>query len=42
MTPEEMELTFQFSPNIGKMKAYSLQYGGQAEKIPPLPPSAEE
>ena len=36
MTPEEMELTFQFNPKIGKMKAYSLQYGGQAEKIPPL------
>ena len=42
MTPEEMNLTFSFRPKIANMKAYSLQYGGQADKIPPMPPSAEE
>jgi hypothetical protein len=42
MTQEEMNLTFAFNPKIGKMKAFGMEYGGQAEKIPPLPPSAEE
>ncbi len=42
MTQDEMNLTFSFNPKRGKMKAYGLEYGGQADKSPPMPISAEE
>ena len=41
LTPEELELTFQFNPKIAEMPAYGLQYGGKA-KIPALPPIGDQ
>ena len=39
---EELDLTMAFSPNIGKLPAYGMEYGGQAPKIPPLPPIGDQ
>jgi hypothetical protein len=37
LTKEELDLTMAFNPNIGKMQAFSIKYGGQAAKISPMP-----
>lgn len=41
ITPDELRLTMAFNPNIGKMQAFGLKYGGRAEKIRPLMPRVE-
>lgn len=42
MTKEEMDLTFTFNPKIGQLPAFGMEYGGQAPKIPPLPPIGDQ
>ena len=42
LTKEELDLTFAFNPKIGQMPAFGMQYGGQAPKIPPLPPIGDQ
>ena len=41
-TQEELKLTFMFNPKIGKLPAYGMQHGGEAPKIPPLPPIGDQ
>ena len=41
-TQEELNLTMAFSPSIGKLPAFGMEYGGQAPKIPPLPPIGDQ
>ncbi len=41
-TQEELKLTFMFSPKIGELPAFGMEYGGAAPKIPPLPPIGDQ
>jgi hypothetical protein len=41
-TQEELNLTMAFRPKIGSLPAYGMQYGGQASRIPPLPPIGDQ
>jgi hypothetical protein len=37
LSKEELQLSLAFNPNIGSMPAFSVKYGGQATRIPPMP-----
>jgi hypothetical protein len=37
LSKEEMTLSMAFNPKIAQMPAFSVKYGGQAGKIPPMP-----
>jgi len=41
LTPEELQLTMAFNPDIGKMKAFGMKYPGPVEKIRPMMPRVE-
>jgi hypothetical protein len=42
LTQDELDLTMSFSPKIGQLPAFGMEYGGQAPKIAPLMPRLEE
>jgi|UniRef100_A0A7V6A2V7 hypothetical protein len=37
LSKEELTLSLAFNPKIAQMPAFSVKYGGQAAKIPPMP-----
>ena len=37
LSKEELKLSLAFNPKIAAMPAFSVKYGGQAKKIPPMP-----
>jgi hypothetical protein len=37
LSKEELALSLAFNPKIATMPAFSVQYGGQATRIPPMP-----
>jgi hypothetical protein len=37
LSKEELELSLAFNPKIGQLPAFSVKYGGQAGRIPPMP-----
>ena len=37
LSKEELKMSLDFNPKIAAMPAFSLEYGGQATKIPPMP-----
>ncbi len=42
LTPEEVELTKAFNPQVFQTRAFGMRYQREAPKLPPLPVSPEQ